>query len=275
MKSLLFFVVTCLSLVGCKNQSGSSSGSAHTSAGLAYPMAESWEQSERRLKREREIDDRYKAEYAEKYKPWRCDQSELPVVKTFDVEDGTSVLALSHALHLRLRFGKWLDPERDHRDFRSETRYILFIPPAKKLGEAEGKLSDGGQGTQAPYGTLHVRFNPDTQSVEMDEEFSGVGDSFRQIVFLPKARSPLDANGVPRRWQTYHLELPLRQVIWDNGQPGRIHGVSHGKSTWKSTVITMRFPWKSSLWPISGSRLDSTTARMFLTAEDTLAGFFA
>lgn len=192
-------------------------------------MGESWEQSERRLKYERDIDARYEAEYAEKYKPWRCNSSELPVVRTFDVQDGTSVLALSPTLHLRLRFGKWIDPEHDYRDFRSETRYVLFTPPAKTLGEAEGKLSDGGQGTQSPCGELHVRFTADTLCVEMDEEFSGVGDRFRQIVFLPKAGAPVDANGIPRRWQTYHLHLPMRRVIWDNDHPGRIHGVSSGK----------------------------------------------
>lgn len=222
MKPLVFFAAVSIPLVGCKNQTS-------PLVGPAYPIPESSEQSERRLKNEREIDERYKAEYAEKYKPWRCDRSELPVVKTFDVEDGTSVLALSQTLRLKLRFGRWLDPEHDHRDFRSETRYLLFTPSARKLAEAEGKLSDEGEGTQSPCGTLRVRFTQDTQSVELDEEFSGVGDSFRQIVFIPKAGSPLDANGVPMRWQTYHLHLPLRQVIWDQSHPGHIHGVSHGK----------------------------------------------
>lgn len=229
MKSSPLLFLTWVFLVGCKNTSKPAPEEATPFADLPLSTPESREQSDLRLKHEREIDDRYEAEYAEKYKPWRCDRSELPVVKTFDVKDGTSVLALSDTLHLRLRFGKWLDPEKDWRDFRSETRYVLFTPPAKKLGEAEGKLSDGGQGTQSPYGSLHIRFTPDGQCVEMDEEFSGVGDSFRQIVFLPKAGSPLDTNGIPRRWQTYVLELPLRQVIWDNSHPGRIHGVSKGK----------------------------------------------
>lgn len=219
MKPFPLLFLACFLLMGCKT-----SPKVPTHSG-----SESWEQSERRLKNERDIDDRYKAQYAEKYKAWLCDRSELPIVKTFDVKDGTSVLALSQTLHLRLRFGRWVDPEKDWRDFRSETRYVLFTPPARKLGEAEGKLSDGGQGTQEPCGTLKVRFTPDTLCVEMDEEFSGVGDRFRQVVFLPKASSPLDANGLPRRWQTCHLDLPMRQVIWDNSHPGRIHGVSHGK----------------------------------------------
>lgn len=242
MKPFHSLLLVCVILTGCKNHSTLPSENAESSTGKAYPMAESREQSDRRLNHEREIDDRYEAEYAEKYKPWRCDRSELPVVKTFDFKGGTSVLALSQTLHLGLRFGKWLDPEKDWRDFRSETRYVLFTPPSKKLGEAEGKLSDAGQGTQDPIGTLHVRFAPDSLCVEMDEEFSGVGESFRQIVFLPKSGSPLDANGVPRRWQTYHSELPMRQAMWENSHPGRIHGVSHGKIYVEVDDIFYAFP---------------------------------
>ena len=229
MESLRPLLLIVVLLMGCKNPSEPSSEEATPFADLSYFPSESREQSERRLKRERDIDDRYKAAYAEKYKSWLCDRGDLPVVTTFDIKDGTSVLALSPTLHLRLRFGKGLDLDGDLRDFRTDTRYILFAPPAKTLGEAEGKLTDEGQGTQSPNGRLQIRFTPAPLGVEMDEEFSGVGDSFRQIVFLPKTGSPVDANGVPRRWQTYHLELPMRQAMWDNAHPGRIHGVSNGK----------------------------------------------
>lgn len=229
MKSSPLLFLTCVLLLSCKNTSKPPPEEATPFADLPLSTPESREQSERRLKLEREFSERYRVEYAEKYKSWRCERSELPAIKTFDVKDGTSVLALSQTLHLRLRFGKWLDPENDWRDFRSDTRYVLFSPPAKKLGEAEGKLSDGGQGTQTPCGVLQVRFAADSLCVEIDEEFSGVGERFRQIVFMPKAGSSLDANGVPRRWHTYHLELPMRHAMWDNDEPGRIHGVSNGK----------------------------------------------
>lgn len=229
MKSLLPLLLIAVPLMGCKSPSKPSADDSSPFTDLPPSTSESREQSERRLKHEREIDDRYKAEYAEKYGSWRCDRSDLPMVQTFDIKDGTSVLALSPTLHLRLRFGKMLDPDGDHRDFRTETRYILFALPEKRLGEAEGKLTDEGQDTQSPNGVLKVRFTPDTQAVEIDEVFSGVGESFRQIVFLPTSGSPADANGVPARWQTYHLALPLRQAMWENSDPGRIQGVSNGK----------------------------------------------
>lgn len=190
-------------------------------------MGESREASELRLKREREIDERFAASYTNAYAPWRCERSDLPTVITFEIKDSTSKVDLSRGLHLQIRLGEWLDPDKDHRDFRSETRYGLRSGSGAKLGEAEGKLSHWGE--HSPTGSLRIRFAPDTQCVQIDEEFSGVGDRFRQIVFQPEAGSPLDSHGVPIRWQTLHLELPLRQAMWENSEPGRIHGASNEK----------------------------------------------
>lgn len=192
-------------------------------------MAESLEASELRLKRERETDEGYAASYAKAHAPWRCERGDLPIVTTFEIEDDTPKVVLGRGLHLEIRLGKWLDPDKDHRDFRSETRYVLRSGSGAKLGEAEGKLSFWGNHNHSPTDRLRIRFAPDTRCVQIEEAFSGVGDRFRQIVFQPKAGIPPDSNGVPTRWQTLHLELPLRQAMWENSDPGRIHGASNGK----------------------------------------------
>lgn len=207
--------------------------------GLVYPSTETKEQSDLEMARLKRVGDKYKADYAANYREFRCEESEVPDAKIFEIDvDEGKPLVLPGALQLCLKLGKAIPLEAERLVFRTESRYVLKSASGKELARAESKLTETNQGSS------RVIYCAASQSMLVDEVLSGVGDVSRRIAFVPDSDEKSSGTGdAVTRWRFFYVYVPLRQDIGE-GHIGHILSISDGYIYVETDGVFYAFPIK-------------------------------
>lgn len=205
--------------------------------GLVYPSTETKEQSELEIARLKRVSDKFKAEYAAKYRQFRCEESAVPGATIFeiDVDEGTPV-ALPGGLQLCLKLGEAVPLEAERLVFRTESRYVLKNAAGKELARAESMITRSNQGSS------RVIYCAASRSMLVDENLSGAGDMSRRIAFVPDSEEKISGTAdAAASWRFIYVYVPLRQDIGE-GHIGHILSISDGYIYVETDGLFYAFP---------------------------------
>ncbi len=207
--------------------------------GPIYPSGETKEQSDQGIARLKHVVDKFRADYAAKYREFRCEERDVPAAKIFEVDtDKLIPVMLPDALRLRLRLGKAIPIETERLVFRTESRYLLINASGKELARAESKITGSNQGSS------RVIYCAASRSILVDENLSGAGDTTRRIAFVPDSEEKISGAGdAVARWRVFYVYVPLRQDIGE-GYIGHILSISDGKIYVETDGVYYAFPIK-------------------------------
>jgi hypothetical protein len=206
--------------------------------GLVYPSSETKEQSDRRLAHEKRVSDKYKADYAAKYREFRCEENEVPAAKIFELDTGqVKPVMLPDALQLCLRLGKATPIESERLVFRTESRYVLKNASGKELARGESMITGPNQGSS------RVIYCAASRSMLLDETLSGAGDISRRIAFVPDSEEKIQGMEGAETWRAFYVYVPLRQDTGE-GHIGHILSISNGKFYVETDGVFYAFPIK-------------------------------
>lgn len=207
--------------------------------GLVYPSAETKKQSDLEIARLKRVGDKYKADYAAKYRQFRCEESDVPDAKIFeiDVDEGRSA-ALPGGIQLTLKLGKAVPLEAERLVFRTESRYVLKNAFGKELARAESMITGSNQGSS------RVIYCAASRSMLVDENLSGAGDMSRRIAFVPDSEEKISGTaGAVAGWRFIYVYVPLRQDLGE-GHIGHILSISDGYIYVETDGVFYAFPIK-------------------------------
>ena len=193
--------------------------------GLVYPSSETKKQSDKRLAREINLSEKYRAEYFSRWAAYRCDKSEVPDAKIHEIDfDHLKPIILSTDLQLILKLGKAIKVDAERLRFRTESRYILKNAANKELVRGESKITGLGDGD------ARVIYSSSSKCVLVDEELSGVGDVVRHIAFvpLPDVGNSNEYNH-PVHCEAFYVRLPTRGQIGEGSFYGHILSITTEK----------------------------------------------
>jgi len=206
--------------------------------GLVYPSSETKEQSDRRLAHEKRVMDKYEAEYATKYREFRCEEREVPAAKIFEMDmDKAMSVMLPDDLRLRLRLGKAIPLESERLMFRTESRYVLKNASGEELARGESMITGPNQGSS------RVIYCAASRSMLLDETLSGAGDISRRIAFVLDSEEKIQGMEGAETWRVFYVYVPLRQDIGE-GHIGHILSISNGKIYVETDGVFYAFPIK-------------------------------
>ena len=204
--------------------------------------AEAREQTDRMIRQQREVVDREKQLYANKYAAFRCDSGVMsPLQKLTYDQHRIKSLSLSPLLSLRLRLGKYVELPGSN-TYRTESEFVLSSADGKQLAAGESMMCLGNG--EPSDGDLEVLFNPAEKSVLIQEETFGAGSSVRHIAFIPKPGADVRNGGKSADWQVMHLDLPRRShgAGDESDHIGRVFGLSSRKVYVEMDGIHYAFP---------------------------------
>lgn len=186
------------------------------------------------------LDEQPKAEFVERYKFYRCAESEVPVIEESQ-GSGERLRAMQFGEHLvlKLELGKLVCGNGDTSGpMRTKSRYRLFWD-GKQVGEAESLFS-----TKAGYDSPEPQFfyNSESQSLLIFEELTW--STKRCIIF----EGSLDSNA-SKKCMVKYVRPPARprHYLSANSEDGRIRGIGNGKLYLEMDGLLYAFPFNDFL----------------------------